>query len=41
VDKYDGIATRVVSNFTGSDVARDPGALERWGDVARRVTAVS
>jgi probable F420-dependent oxidoreductase len=41
VDKYDGIATRVVSYFTGSDVARDPGALERWGDVARRVTAAS
>ncbi len=41
VDKYDGIATRVVSYFTGSDVVRDPGALERWGDVARRVTAMS
>jgi hypothetical protein len=41
VDKYDGIATRVVSYFTGSDVVRDPDAFERWGDVARRVTATS
>ena len=41
VAKYGGIATRVVSYFTGSAVVRDPDAFERWGDLARRVTAVS
>jgi hypothetical protein len=40
VAKYGGIATRVVSYFTGADVARDPNAFERWGHLARRVTAV-
>jgi probable F420-dependent oxidoreductase len=39
IAKYGGIATRVVSYFTGSDVVRDPAAFERWGALARRVTA--
>ena len=39
VAKYGGIATRVVSYFTGSDVVRDPGAFERWGELARQVTS--
>ena len=39
VAKYGGIATRVVSYFTGSDVVRDPASFERWGALARRVTA--
>ena len=37
--RYGGVATRVVSYFTGADVTRDPGAFERWGGVARQVTA--
>jgi probable F420-dependent oxidoreductase len=41
VAKYGGIATRVVSYFTGSDVVRDPAAFERWGQLARQVRAVS
>jgi probable F420-dependent oxidoreductase len=41
VAKYGGIATRVVSYFTGSDVVRDPGAFERWGRLARQVTEAS
>ncbi len=41
VAKYGGIATRVVSYFTGSDIVRDVDTLERWGPLARRVTAVS
>jgi probable F420-dependent oxidoreductase len=41
VAKYDGVATRVVSYFTGSDIVRDPSAMERWGALARRVTAAS
>jgi probable F420-dependent oxidoreductase len=36
--RYGGVATRVVSYFTGADVTGDPGAFERWGAVARRVT---
>jgi hypothetical protein len=41
VDKYDGLATRVVSYFTGADVVQDPAAFERWGAVARAVTSLS
>jgi probable F420-dependent oxidoreductase len=41
VAKYDGVATRVVSYFTGSDIVRDPSTMERWGDLARRVVAAS
>jgi len=41
VDKYDGLATRVVSYFTGSDVVRHPDRFERWGAVARSVAALS
>jgi len=41
VAKYGGMATRVVSYFTGSDVMRDPGVMERWGELARRVTALA
>lgn len=37
VAKYGGLATRVVSYFTGSDVVRDPEAFTRWGTLARRV----
>jgi probable F420-dependent oxidoreductase len=41
VDKYDGVATRIVSYFTGSDVVADMDAFERWGELARRVVALS
>jgi probable F420-dependent oxidoreductase len=41
VAKYGGMATRVVSYFTGMDVVRDPGAFERWGAVAKAVRAGS
>jgi probable F420-dependent oxidoreductase len=37
VAKYGGLATRVVSYFTGIDVAHNPDAFERWGLVARAV----
>jgi len=39
VARYGGMATRVVSYFTGSDVVSDPEAFERWGELARQVTA--
>ena len=39
VAKYGGMATRVVSYFTGSDVVRSPERFERWGELARAVTA--
>ena len=43
VAKYDGVATRVVSYFTGSDVVRDPRPerFERWGELARKVVAAA
>jgi len=37
VAKYGGVATRVVSYFTGFDVLRDPEAFERWGALAQEV----
>ncbi len=37
VAKYGGIATRVVSYFTGMDVVQHPDAFERWGALARQV----
>ena len=41
VAKYGGIATRVVSYFTGIDVVQDPAAFERWGALARQVRNIS
>jgi probable F420-dependent oxidoreductase len=41
VAKYGGIATRVVSYFTGSDVVRHPDTFERWGALALKVTGSS
>ena len=41
VAKYGGMATRVVSYFTGSDVVRDPSRFDRWGELARAVRALS
>ena len=41
VAKYGGIATRVVSYFTGTDVVQSPDTFERWGDLARRVRGSS
>ncbi len=41
VARYGGIATRVVSYFTGSDVVRAADAFERWGLLARQVTAAT
>ena len=41
VAKYGGIATRVVSYFTGNDIVRDPDSFERWGSLARAVRASS
>ncbi len=41
VAKYGGIATRVVSYFTGSDIVRDPDTFERWGALAQRVRDAS
>jgi probable F420-dependent oxidoreductase len=41
VAKYGGLATRVVSYFTGADVVRDADAFERWGVLARKVIAGS
>jgi alkanesulfonate monooxygenase SsuD/methylene tetrahydromethanopterin reductase-like flavin-dependent oxidoreductase (luciferase family) len=41
VARYGGVATRVVSYFTGSDVVRHPEHFERWGALAERVRALS
>ena len=41
VAKYGGIATRVVSYFTGNDIVRNPDSFERWGALARAVRASS
>ena len=41
VSKYDGVATRIVSYFTGMDVVRDPTRFERWGELARRIVGAA
>jgi hypothetical protein len=41
VAKYGGIATRVVSYFTGADIVQDPTAFERWGKLAQHVRDAS
>lgn len=37
--RYRGVAARVVSYLTREDVARNPGNLARWGEIARAVSA--
>ncbi len=39
LERYDGLATRVVNYFGGLDWSRDPAALQKWADIARGVTA--
>jgi probable F420-dependent oxidoreductase len=39
IERYAGKASRVISYLTVEDVARDPGRLERWAEVARAVRA--
>jgi probable F420-dependent oxidoreductase len=39
VERYDGVATRLVSYFAGMSWARDRSSLARWGEVARDVIA--
>jgi probable F420-dependent oxidoreductase len=41
VERYGGIADRVVCYFAGMAWARDPESLNRWGEVARRVGVLS
>ena len=41
VAKYGGIATRIVSYFTGADAVQDPAAFARWGALARQVRNIS
>ena len=38
LERYQGLATRVVSYFGGLDWTHDPSALHSWADVARGVT---
>ena len=37
VERYGGVAHRLVLYFAGSAWSRDPGSLVRWGEVARQV----
>ena len=39
LERYDGLATRVVNYFGGLDWLNDPSALQKWSDVAQAVTA--
>lgn len=41
VDRYDGVADRVVSYFAGMAWGQDPSSLQRWGEVARAVKSAS
>ena len=39
VDRYDGLASRLVMYLAEASISADPAALGRWGEVARAVTA--
>jgi probable F420-dependent oxidoreductase len=39
LERYDGVADRVVAYFAGMAWAQDPASLGRWGEVARDVSA--
>lgn len=39
IDRYQGVASRIVSYLASEDIQRNPEHLERWGEVARAVTA--
>jgi probable F420-dependent oxidoreductase len=39
VDRYGGIAARVISYLTLDDVAANPDHIDRWGEIARAVRA--
>ncbi len=38
-DRYESVASRVVTYLAGEDIARNPGNLDKWGAVARAVRA--
>jgi probable F420-dependent oxidoreductase len=38
VDRYQGVASRVISYLTHDDVTRNPDNLPRWGEIAKAVT---
>ena len=39
IDRYAGLAERVISYLTVDDIAREPDHLARWGEIARAVRA--
>ena len=39
IDRYHGLAQRIVMYFTYSDWRRDPTSLDRWSEVARDIAA--
>lgn len=39
IDRYQGVASRVVSYLTAEDVHRNPGNVDKWGAIARAVAA--
>ena len=39
VDRYQGVAERLIIYTAGMDYARDPSSIGRWGEVARAVVA--
>ena len=41
VERYRGLATRLVMYTAEASITRDPSAVKRWGEVARAVTATT
>jgi hypothetical protein len=41
VDRYAGVATRVVPYLAAESIRRDPPLVDRWGEVARAVRAAT
>jgi hypothetical protein len=40
INRYQGVAYRVVSYLASEDIQRNPDNLGRWGEIARAVNAV-
>lgn len=39
IERYDGLASRVVSYLTAEDLSKNPGNLGKWGEIAQAVSS--
>nr|MCS5575344.1 hypothetical protein [Pseudomonadales bacterium] len=39
IERYQGVATRVITYLTAEDISKNPQNLPRWGEIARAVSS--